>query len=145
MKRSLLPFAAAIAALAIAAPAFAAERGEYRGASEDPAVSFTAKIRDGEVVKVTKFKFFDIRLFCDAGATLIVDNNRSPLPKMGVDKDRFGETFTSNNGQKVKVSGKFSKGGKVATGKLEISGDFTDQNGAQLANCTSGKVEWEAK
>lgn len=144
MKRCL-PVLIAACALALPASAAASDQVSYRGASDEPAVGFTAKIRDGEVIKVTKFKFFNITLACDAGATLVVDNDRSPLPKMSVDKERFGDTFTSDNGQKVKVSGKFSKGGKVATGKLEISGDFTDPNGAQLTNCTSGKVEWEAK
>ena len=144
MKRCLSVLIA-VCALALPVTAAASDHATYRGASDEPAVGFTAKIRDGEVIKVSKFKFFNITLTCDAGATLVVDNDRSPLPKMSVDNDRFGDTFTSNNGQKVKVSGKFSRGGKVATGKLEITGDFTDQNGALLTNCTSGKVEWEAK
>lgn len=144
MKR-YLPVSLVFCALAIAGPAAAAERVDYRGAGDEPAVGFTAKIRDGEVVKVTKFKFFNIVLTCDGGATIVVDNDRSPLPGMKVDDNRFGDSFTSNNGQRVKVGGKFSKGGRVAKGNLRIRGDFTDQTGMLLTNCDSGKVQWEAR
>jgi hypothetical protein len=142
LKR-LTPFLAAAAALAIVSPAAGSERSELKGTGPTPSVEFTAKIRDGEVVKVSKFKFFDIVLQCDEG-TLVVNNNRSPLPAMAVDDNRFGDTFTSNNGQKVKASGKFSNHGKRAEGNLRVQGDFTDQAGTPLTNCDSGKVSWKA-
>jgi hypothetical protein len=131
---------------ALAVPAVAsADRVELRGTGGAPFVSFTAKFVGDEVAKVTKFKFFDIVLLCDGDLTLVVDNDRSPLPAMKVKDDEFGDRFTSNNGQKVKVEGKFSKGGKVAEGTLRIKGDFTDPNGQALTNCDSGKVKWTAK
>jgi len=140
-----LPISVVLCALALSTSAVAAERVDYRGTSGEPAVGFTAKIRNGEVVKVTKFRFFNIVLACEGGESIVVDNDRSPLPKMSVDDDRFGDRFTSNNGQRVKVNGKFSKGGSVAKGSLRISGDFTDQAGAVLTGCDSGKVKWEAR
>jgi hypothetical protein len=142
LKR-LLPFLAAIAALALVSPAAGAERSEFRGTEPVPSVEFTAKLRDGKVVKVSKFKFFDILLQCDQG-TLVVSNNRSPLPGMAVDDNRFGDTFRSDNGQKVKVSGKFSRQGSRAEGSLRVQGDFTDQAGTLFTNCDSGKVSWKA-
>ena len=143
MKR-FLPVAVAICALALPASA-AASQSEFRGAAPEPSVGFIAKIVDDEVIQVKKFRFFDIVLDCDGGLQIVVDNNSSPLPKMGVNDNKFGDTFTSNNGQKVKVNGKFSKHGKVAEGTLRITGDFTDQNGQLLTNCDSGKVSWTAK
>jgi hypothetical protein len=142
LKR-LSPFLAAIAVLALVSPAAGAERSEFKGTEPAPSVEFTAKIRAGKVVKVSKFKFFDILLQCDQG-TLVVNNDRSPLPAMAVDDNRFGDTFTSNNGQKVKVSGKFSNHGNRAEGNLRVRGDFTDQAGTLLTNCDSGKVSWKA-
>lgn len=142
MKRCS-PFLAAVATLALAGPAAAAERTELKGTEPSPSVEFTAKIRDGKVVKVSKFKFFDIVLRCDQGA-LIVHNRRSPLPGMAVDDNRFGDTFTADNGQKVKASGKFSDHGNRAEGKLRVQGDFTDQAGTLLTNCDSGRVRWRA-
>jgi hypothetical protein len=142
MKRRY-PFVVALAVLALAAPAAAADRVELKGTGSKPTVGFTAVIRNGEVIKVKKFKFFDIPLQCDQGV-LVVNNNSAPLPQMGVSKNEFGDTFTSTSGQKVKVSGKFSHHGKSAEGNLRITGDFVDQNGAPATNCDSGKVHWEA-
>ncbi len=45
---------------------------------------------------MNKFKFFDVPLQCDQG-TLVVNNNRAPLPGMPVDDNHFGDTFISNN------------------------------------------------
>ena len=116
----------------------------YRGLpAAEPSVEFVAKIRDGNVVKVTKFKFFNIVLQCNEGQ-LIVDNDRSPLPGMKVEDNRFSDRFTSNNGQQVKATGKFTNKGKQAAGTLRVKGDFEASDGTLLTDCDSGKVKWEA-
>src|SRR5215213_9892173 len=116
VKRSSLVIVA-LSVLGLAAPAAAADRVELKGAGAKPSVEFTAVIRNGEVIKVKQFKFFDISLQCDQGV-LVVNNGGTPLPQMGVSKNEFGDRFTSTNGQKVKVSGKFSHHGKSAEGGL---------------------------
>jgi hypothetical protein len=114
----------------------------YRGlAAGEPSVSFTAKLRDDDPVKVTKFKFFNILLDCNEGQ-ILVDNDRSPLPAMKVEDNRFGDRFTTTNGQAVKVSGKFTNKGRKAEGTLRVQGDFVASDGALLTGCDSGKVRW---
>ncbi len=136
--------AAAVAALALAVPATAgAERTEF-GTGAQPGVSFIAKLRGNEVISVKKFTFFDIALQCDQGILEGVENRGEPLPKMGVSNNRFDDTFTGGNGQKVEVSGKFSNKGEKAEGKLRIRGDFPDPNGVAFTNCDSGKIQWKA-
>jgi hypothetical protein len=141
LKR-ITPFLAAAAAVAVLAPAAAAERIDLRGGGPEPTVEFTAVIRDGEPVKVKGFVFTDIILRCTEG-DLIVGNNGNPLPGIKVKKNRFGATFKPD-GQKVKVNGKFAKDAKSARGKLRIQGDFVDNSGAPFTSCDSGKVKWKA-
>ena len=144
MKRLTLAVLAVASVLAPSATA-GAETQSYRGLEAQPRVGFVAKIVNGDVVSVKKFTFYDIALACDLGQTPVVDNDGSPLPKMIVNNNgRFGDTFTSNNGQSVKVSGKFTSN-KRAEGTLRITGDFIDQAGGALTNCDSGKVQWVAK
>ena len=146
MKRPILALLAMTALIAFAPAAAAADTATFKGlAAPKPSVGFTAKIVNGDVVSVKQFRFYDIVLACDNAQTLTVNNQAAPLPKMIVNNNgRFGDSFTSNNGQKVDVSGKFTSN-KRAEGKLRVTGDFVDQTGVSLTNCDSGKVSWVAK
>jgi hypothetical protein len=139
MKR----IACLITACLLLVPASAgAGETSYRGlAADEPSVSFTAKLRDDDPVKVTKFKFFNILLACNEGQ-ILVDNERSPLPAMKVENNRFGDRFTSTSGQEVKVSGKFTNKGRKAEGTLRVKGDFVASDGTPLTGCDSGRVRW---
>jgi hypothetical protein len=140
LKR-LAPCFAAVAALALAAPiAGAAEKTQHRGALPQAAVEFQAVSVNGDIVKVNKFKFFDVALACDEGG-LFVSRNK-PLPAMKVNKrNRFRETFDFQGAEEVKVAGKITNGGTQARGSLRVSGNFT-VDGVRYNNCDSGKVKW---
>ena len=142
MRRTLI----ALAASSLLLPAVAiAKEATYRGLpAAEPSVQFAVRIKDGEVKKVTKFRFFGIVLQCDQGQ-LTVDNDQAPLPAIDVKKDEFSERFASTNNQTVKVTGEFSKQGKRAEGTLRIKGDFTTQDGTLVTNCDSAKVGWKAQ
>jgi hypothetical protein len=131
----------AIAALALIAPtAAAAERIQLKGLGPEPSVSLQVVILNGKVVKVNKFKFFNIPVQCDEGV-LFVTRSKA-LPAMGVNKkNRFRATFDFPGAEEVRVAGKVTDGGRASHGSLRVQGNFTDQ-GVRFNNCDSGKVKW---
>ena len=139
MKRLSMVLALA-AAMAVPATAAAAERTEFRGALPQAAVEFQAISVDGDIVKVNKFKFFDVALQCDEGVVLV--SRTRPLPAMRVNRrNRFDATFDFQGAEEIKVGGKITNGGREAHGTLRVKGNFT-VDGARYNNCDSGKVRW---
>jgi hypothetical protein len=135
------PLLVAIAALAIAAPAGAAERIQHKGVPE-PSVSLQVVLINGEVAKVNKFKFFNIAVGCDEGILFITRNKA--LPAMGVNKrGRFGKTFDFAGAEEVRVKGKVAGDGSSSKGSIRIRGNFTEGD-VRYNNCDSGKVKWKA-
>jgi hypothetical protein len=133
-------FVLALGALIVPAAAPAAERTEFRGTLPQAAVEFQAVSVNGDIVKVNKFKFFDVALQCDEGIVLV--SRDRPLPAMKVNKrNRFGETFDFKGAEEVKVGGKITDRGTQAHGTLRVKGNFTVED-VRYANCDSGKVRW---
>jgi hypothetical protein len=138
------PFLAALAALALAAPAAgAADRVELKGVGPEPSVSLQLVTVNGKPFKVNKFKFFNIPVQCDGGAALLVTRNKA-LPAMRVNnRNRFGATFDFQGAEEVTVRGKITDGGASSKGSLRVRGNFT-VDGVQYTGCDSGKVKWRA-
>ena len=148
MPRLLTRALIAVAAGALLAPAGAGASltvGDLPSAKREFQIFMDIRYDGNKPKAVTKFKFKDIVITCDAGPDPNPFTTDSKPPHFGPmsvnDQGRFGRVF-SNNGQgfdgKVVIRGEFLTRRKLE-GTLKITGDYPN---AGYEGCASGKLSW---
>ncbi len=141
MKRGLLALAGLVALLALPVVATGQSGGgaaeALRGTSLE--VSLQLRVRDGEAVAITNFRFKKLEAVCDGGVTARV---RGQFPRMEVnDERRFrGSLRDDDEGHVVRIKGRVSRDLNTVRGRIRARGDF----GPPAQNCDSGRVHWRA-
>lgn len=146
--RRTTPILAAVAALALAAPAGGAS-ADLTAPSADKRGGFFVEVdvtyRNGKPRTVDKFKFKNVVVTCESGPEpnpFTTDSKKPHFGPMSVNrKGRFSRVF-SNNGQNfngnVVIRGEFITKHKLE-GTLKIKGDYPNRD---YEGCATGKVEW---
>jgi hypothetical protein len=135
-------------------------------ATQDFAISFTVKKKDGKPIKITKFNYGqdchdpdvgphcvgddknnenNVPMTCDEGPAKTYLNGY--LPAMKVKQKAFGDKFgLDTDGDQtdaeahVTINGEFKNHNQKVVGDLRVTGDF----GPTVTNCDSTKLPWTA-
>ena len=144
-RRFFFAATALLASAAVAAPALAAPSGSFKGkTSQDEKVSFKVVGK-----KVKRFRF-EYEAPCNDGRKLTGSFTFNPVPldgrRFAVKGSSTGElpdgTPTTSN---LKLTGKFNKAERRATGTISISTELPNATGDGVATCRTGKLTYSAK
>ena len=139
-KRFLAVFIVA-SAVALVAPALAAQRRTYFGPAaggvNNAGVEISARLSNGKPFKITAFNWQNVPTSCTRNRGATTDQ----FPKAIKVKDgAFQATGTIGTGTTVTVSGKFKHQNTKMAGKLRVHGNVPGCSGAD-----TGTVSWTAK
>jgi hypothetical protein len=144
MKRLAGCVAVALAIVLALAAVATANRIKHTGAIDgvaDSKVSFAVSKRNGDLKGIRNLKFVGLPVNCSDGTASVVELT---LPKIKVKGKRFSESLpvrgTGIADGTGKTSGRFSRGGKRAAGKVSVS--YTLTSGV---SCDSGEQSWTSR
>jgi len=142
MKRAMLVVLVLVLALAVPANAVAAKRsysGELDAASGS--IGFKLKKRKGKV-KVKDFRFKQVPIACDEGAT----TTRGHLDfDLRARKRRFKGRAENDAGGKLRIAGRLTGGLERAHGTIRVFGSVRIPGGGTGTNCATGELDWNAR
>jgi hypothetical protein len=145
VRRTFPIVLAAFACLALAVPALAAApKGSYKGASSQKGpVSLKASGK-----KVKKFTIA-YKAPCNDGRMLTSTFTFNPVDRKGTKFSAKGSTTDTIDGApavaNLKLTGKFNKAAKKATGTFSISWETPNAAFDGITTCKSGKVKYTVK
>jgi hypothetical protein len=130
------PIAAAVAAAALALPAFASGATYAGTLNGGGTLSFKTASRNGRITSVKSFSWKGVRASCTQGA---YSYGSTLAFGLAVKSNAFSITATGG-GVIQQVTGAFRRQGSKASGILNVYGNLASGH----TNCSTGKLTWSA-